>query len=88
MKLPVALAALFLAATTAAPAFAATPAPRDMARYHQAYRNGANVDAYHAYAASPRAELPPAGNLVCAVSIQAPTAHSRAGMCAVAVDVA
>lgn len=56
MKLPIALAALFLAATTAAPAFAATPAPRDMAQYHQVYRNGVNADAYHAYAASPRAD--------------------------------
>jgi hypothetical protein len=56
MKLPIALAALLLAATAAAPAFAATPAHRDIAQYHQAYRNGANVNAYHAYARSLRAE--------------------------------
>jgi hypothetical protein len=53
MKLPIALAALFLAATTALPANAA---PRDSARYQQDfryqqdYRGGIN-----AYAAAPRA---------------------------------
>lgn len=53
MKLPVALAALFLAATTAVPAFAATPATM---QYEQGYRDGINADAYRAYAMSPRAE--------------------------------
>jgi len=56
MKLPIALATLFLAATTAVPAFAATPAPHDIAPYQQGYRDGINGNAYHAYAASPRAE--------------------------------
>jgi hypothetical protein len=59
MKLPIALATLFLAATTALPAFAANTAPRDAARYQQDYgyqqdyRSGTN-----AYAASPRAQRP------------------------------
>ena len=60
MKLPIALATLFLAATTAVPAFAATPAPRDIAPYQQGYRDGINANAYRANAAapfeSPRAE--------------------------------
>jgi hypothetical protein len=51
MKLPIALATLFLAATTALPAFAATSAPRDAVQYRQDYRSG--IDAY---AASPRVQ--------------------------------
>ena len=51
MKLPIALATLFLAATTALPAFAANAAPRDVVRYQQDYRSG-----IHAYAASPRVQ--------------------------------
>jgi len=51
MKLPIALATLFLAATTALPAFAATAAPRDSVGYQQDYRGGIN-----AYAAAPRAD--------------------------------
>ena len=54
MKLPIALATLFLAATTALPAFAANAAPRDAVRYQQDYRSG-----IHAYAASPRAQRQP-----------------------------
>jgi hypothetical protein len=56
MKLPIALAALFLAATTAAPAFAAAPAPRDQTQFYQTHGNGTNTDAYRAQARSPRAE--------------------------------
>jgi len=48
MKLPIALATVFLAATTALPAFAASAAPRDTVRYEQDYRGG-----FDAYAASP-----------------------------------
>jgi hypothetical protein len=50
MKLPIALATLFLAATTALPAFAATAAPRHAVQIQQDYRSGIN-----AYAATPRA---------------------------------
>jgi hypothetical protein len=56
MKLPIALAALFLAATTAVPAFAATPASRGAIQYEQGYRDGLNANADHAFAMSPRAE--------------------------------
>jgi len=59
VKLAIAIATALLAATTALPAFAATPAPRDIAPYQQGYR-GTTAGAYHAYAAapfeSPRAE--------------------------------
>jgi hypothetical protein len=51
MKLPIAFATLFLAATTALPAFAATTAPRHAVQIQQDYRGG--IDAY---AASPRAQ--------------------------------
>jgi hypothetical protein len=59
MKLPIALATLFLAAAAALPAFAVNAAPRDSARYQQDfryqqdYRSGIN-----AYAAAPRAHRP------------------------------
>lgn len=51
MKLPIALATVFLAATTALPAFAATAVPRHAVQIQQDYRSG--IDAY---AASPRAD--------------------------------
>ena len=56
MKLPIALATLFLAATTAVPAFAAMQAPHSTAQYQQGYRDGynANTNAYNARAAAPR----------------------------------
>ena len=44
MKLPIALATLFLAATTAVPAFAAMPAPHATAQYQQGYRDGYNAN--------------------------------------------
>jgi hypothetical protein len=53
MKLAIATATAFLAAATALPAFAATPAPRDIAPYQQGYRDGAAADAYLPYAAAP-----------------------------------
>jgi hypothetical protein len=49
MKLPIALATVFLAATMALPAFAATTAPRHAVQIQQDYRRG--IDAY---AAAPR----------------------------------
>jgi hypothetical protein len=57
MKLSIAFATVFLAATTALPAFAAAAAPRHavQSQYQQDYRSGINRSDMNAYAASPGA---------------------------------